>query len=121
MSNIWITTSITLFMVIAISLCSLFTLYYILPPNYELFEFKQQTPTKILTIQSNKELTISQHEYALFRIKHNKPTLVTFEGILKSESREVTDNELVKLNSSCAIIKNITPDILVIEIYSNKA
>lgn len=126
-NKLYIEILILVFMFVTCSLCILFTLYYISPNNYVLYDFKEnnkQTLTKEYTIQSNKQKIIKKSEYPnrVFRIFSDKLEYIpiTLENTFKSENIYVTKNNLIKLTNSNLIIKNnqTEPIKVIIEIYS---
>jgi hypothetical protein len=114
-------------MITVCSLCSLFSLYYISPSNYILYDLKESN-NKILTkeyiIQSNKQKKIKDCIYPdnVFRIYSESLDYIpiTAENIFKSENIYITKNNLVKLVNSNLIIKNKQKEPLkiIMEIYS---
>lgn len=118
---------ILVFMFIVCSLCSLFSLYYISPSNYVLYDFKdsnKKTLTKEYTILPNKQKKIKMCNYLnkVFRIYSDGLDYMplTVENRFKSENTYVTKNNLVKLVNSDLIIKNKQLESLkvIIEIYT---
>jgi hypothetical protein len=126
-SKIYIEILILVFMFVTSCLCSLFSLYYISPSNYVLYDFKEnnkRTLTKEYTIQPNKQKKIKMTKYPnrVFRIYSDKLDYVTItlENAFKSENVYVTKNNLIKLSNSNLIIKNNQNDPIkvILEIYS---
>lgn len=119
---------ILFFMSIVISLCILFSLYYISPSNYVLYDFEPSnkiTLTKEYTIEPNKHKVIKNCRYSnkLFRILGNELEYIpiVLENKFKSENIYVDKNKLIKLANSDLIIKNTQthPLKITVEIYSD--
>ena len=119
---------IVIFMFIVISLCILFSIYYISPSNYFLVNFDSKEKsilTKEYTIEPNKQKKIKYLKYPnkLFRILSNDLDCVpiTLENRFKSENIYVNKNKLIKLVNADLIIKNTTDKLfkVSVEIYLN--
>jgi len=119
---------ILIFMFIVVSLCSLFSIYYISPSNYVLYDFEpniKSTLTKEYTIKPYKQKKIKYCSYPnkVFRILSNDVDCapITLENRFKSENIYVSKNKLIKLVNADLIIKNTTINTLKvsIEIYSS--
>jgi hypothetical protein len=118
---------ILVFMFTVVSLCILFSIYYISPSNYVLYDFEpnvNSTLTKEYTIEPNKQKKIKYCSYPnkVFRILSNDLDCVpiALENRFKSENIYVGKNKLIKLVNADLIIKNTTNNKLkvLIEIYS---
>lgn len=117
---------ILLFMFITFCLCISFSLYYITPSNYKLYDFNENNKivlTKEYTIGPNKNKKIKGLRYPnkMFRIFTNELEYVaiTLENKFKSENIYVNKNNLIKLVNSNLIIKNNTTATIkvTVEIY----
>lgn len=126
-SKLWIEMLILIFMFTVSSLCSLFSLYYITPYNYVLYEFKDSnkvTLTKEYSIEPNKQKKIKECNFPnkVLRIYSDEIDFVSvsLENRFKSENLYLNKNNLIKLVNSNLVIKNNTSSILKIkvEIYS---
>lgn len=118
---------ILVFMSTVCSLCFLFSLYYISPSNYILYDFKEgnkKTLTKEYIIQPTKQKKIKNCKYPnkVFRIYSESLDCISIdvENRFKSENIYVSKNNLVKLVNSNLIIKNkqSNPLKVIIEIYA---
>lgn len=119
---------ILVFMFTVVSLCILFSIYYISPSNYILYDFEpneKSTLTKEYTIEANKQIKIKYCKYPnkVFRILSNDLDCVpiALENRFKSENIYVNKNKLIKLVNADLIIKNTMDHVLKvsIEIYSS--
>ena len=117
------------FMFTVSSLCILFSIYYISPSNYILYDFEsnaKNTLTKEYSIEPNKQKKISYSKYPnkVFRILSNDLDCVpiVIENRFKSENIYVNKNKLIKLVNGNLIIKNTTDQALKvsIELYSSR-
>jgi len=126
-SKIWIEIMILIFMFTTCSLCSLFSLYYVSPSNYVLYDFKEsnkKTITMEYNIETNKKKKIKECKYPNKVLRIFSDTLdyvsVTLENRFKSENLYVNKNNLIKLVNSDLIIKNNTdnPIKVKLEVYS---
>jgi hypothetical protein len=115
------------FMFTVISLCISFSVYYISPSNYVLYDFDssaKNTLTKEYSIEPNKQKKIFYSKYPnkVFRILSNELDCVPIiiENRFKSENIYVNKNKLIKLVNGNLIIKNTTEQLLkvTIELYS---
>ena len=115
------------FMFTVISLCISFSVYYISPSNYVLYDFDssaKNTLTKEYSIEPNKQKKIFYSKYPnkVFRILSNELDCVPIiiENRFKSENIYVNKNKLIKLVNGNLIIKNTTDQLLKvsIELYS---
>jgi hypothetical protein len=112
----YIALFIMLFMLIVIILSSLFSLYYSIPNNYNLYDFddkksNKKTLTKLINIKSGESITLKYIKYQnkLLRIinENNNNINVIFSNIFKSQDLNVNSNKLIKLKyDSDLIIKN---------------
>lgn len=126
-SKLWIEIMILIFMLTTCSLCSLFSLYYVSPSNYILYDFKEsnkKTLTIDYNIEKNKNKKIKECKYPnkVLRIFSDDVDYVsiTLENRFKSENLYVNKNNLIKLVNSNLIIKNNSDNLLKVklEIYS---
>ena len=118
---------ILIFMSIVISLCILFSLYYVSSANYVLYDFEPSnsiTLTKEYIIEPNKQKTIKSCRYPnkVFRVLGDgiDHVPIVLENSFKSENIYINKNKLIKLANSDLIIKNTTGKTLKItlEVYS---
>lgn len=118
---------ILVFMFTVISLCILFSIYYISPSNYVLYDFEpnvMSTLTKEYTIKANKQKKIKYCNYPnkVFRILSDDldHVPIVLENRFKSENIYIGKNKLIKLVNADLIIKNTTNETFKVnvEIYS---
>ena len=126
-SKLHIEILILVFMMTTLSLSILFSLYYISPSNYVLYDFKESekpTLTKEFVIQPNKHKKIKACNYPnkVLRVysTNSEYIPVTLENRFKSENIYVTKDNLIKLANSDLIIKNKESDVVNVkmEVYS---
>jgi len=124
--SFYIEMFILIFMLITISLSILFSIYYISPNNYVLYDFSDtniKTFTREIIILPNKCKTIKETKYPnkLLRIYKKDVNLipVIVENKFKSENIYISKNNLIKLVNSDLVIKNTetTPMTIILELY----
>ena len=118
---------ILVFMFTVMILCILFSIYYITPNNYLLFEHNDNNKlisSKEYTIDINKQLKLKYSKYKNKKIKIINEQMdcvpVIFENKFKSDNIYICKNKLVKLVNSDLVIKNnlTLPIKIKISIYS---
>ncbi len=119
---------ILVFMFTVMILCILFSIYYISPNNYLLFEYNDNNnkliSSKEYTIDINKQLKLKYSKYKNKKIKILNEQMdcipVIFENKFKSDNIYISKNKLVKLVNSDLVIKNnlTLPIKIIISIYS---
>ena len=114
---------ILIFMFTVISLCILFSFYYISPNNYVLFDYnsnEKYISTKEYTVQSNEQLKIEYEKYKNNKIRIYNDTVeliaIVLENKFKSDNIYIGKNKLIKLINSDLIIKNTTSNSIKIQI-----
>lgn len=122
-NKFYIEILILVFMFTTFSLSILFSIYYISPSNYVLYDFEESNkPTlkKEFIIQPNKQKKIKECKYPnkVLRIYSDKldHIPITLENGFKSENIYISKNKLIKLSNSNLIIKNKTYEPLEIKI-----
>lgn len=126
-SKVHIEILILVFMFTTFSLSILFSLYYISPSNYILYDFtssNKKTLTKEYVIEPHKQKIIKDTKYPdkVLRIYSNDEELIsiTLENKFKSENIYVSKNNLIKIVNSNLVIKNTFSKTLnvIVEVYS---
>lgn len=114
---------ILVFMFTVISLCVLFSFYYISPNNYKLYDYDPNNNNftiKEYTIkpQQHKKIKYSKYQKKKIRIFSNEAEYIAlvFENKFKSDNIYVNKNKLIKLINSDLIIKNTTDKSIKIQI-----
>jgi hypothetical protein len=118
-SKEYINFAIFFFIIILIILLTSFSLYYILPSNYELYDIKlihNIKPIKSLNvkIKPEKKYKINNLDFNLndviIEIKTNKnyPIKILLNNFLKSQNLHINDNTIFKIknNSDICIIND---------------
>jgi hypothetical protein len=119
---------ILVFMFTVISLCILFSCYYISPNNYTLYDYNESYNNNYI---SSKEYTIKPNEqqklkYSKYKNKKlriyksndlaNEQLSIIIENKFKSDNVCVNKNKLIKLVNSDLIIKNTSSNIFTITV-----
>lgn len=114
---------ILVFMFTVVSLCILFSFYYISPNNYKLYDYNPNNNDFIFkeyTIQpqQNKKIKYSKYQNKKIRIFSDEVEYIplVFENKFKSDNIYVNKNKLIKLVNSDLIIKNTTDKSIKIQI-----
>ena len=114
---------ILVFMFTVVSLCILFSFYYISPNNYKLYDYDPNNNDFIFkeyTIQpqQNKKIKYSKYQNKKIRIFSDEVEYIplVFENKFKSDNIYVNKNKLIKLVNSDLIIKNTTDKSIKIQI-----
>lgn len=118
---------ILIFMFTVMSLCILFSLYYISPNNYKLSNFDPNNKiisSKEYTIDIGKQKKLNYNKFKNKKIRiinnENECMPVIFENKFKSDNIYIDKNKLISLVNSDLVIKNnlSTPMKINLEIYN---